>query len=344
MRAVRFHEFGGPDVLRVDEVDDPTPGAGQVVLQVGACALNHVDCDIRAGTSRFPFELPFTPGLEVVGTVAELGSGVEGWNVGDRVMPYFLNTCGACRYCRSGRETLCDTMRENWRTAFITGGCAEALVCHSSQLLRAPEQLTDPEVAAFQIVFGTAWHALFTRANLRVGETIMINSVGSGVGSAALQLAKAAGAFVIGNASGDAKLERAGEFGLDEGINYMKSDLVAEVMRITDGRGVDVVLEYVGGDLFQMGLDSLAKDGRLVTCGAHAGEVVPFDIIPFFRTQKSVIASSVYTKAEVDCILELLARGQIRPIVHAVFPLEEATAAMEAMENREHFGKIVVEP
>jgi NADPH:quinone reductase-like Zn-dependent oxidoreductase len=210
--------------------------------------------------------------------------------------------------------------------------------------MRVPDELSDEAAAALQIAFGTAWHMLFTRGKLRAGETVLINAVGSGIGSAAVQLAHLAGATVIGNASSDAKLARAAELGMDHGINHATKDVVAEVMRLTDDRGVDLVYEHVGGELFQKGLDSLGKDGRMVICGGHAGEVVPFDIIPFFRTQKSVIGSFVYTRAEVETCLELARRGKIVPLVHETFPLGSARDAMASMERREHFGKIVLRP
>ena len=342
MKAVVFHEFGSSDVLRLEELDDPKPGAGEVTLDVLACALNHLDVDVREGVSRFPVETPHVLGLEVVGRIAEVGEGVEGWQVGDRVMPYLIDTCGECRFCTTGRESLCP---EGGFISFVhSGGYAEKLVCAASQLLRVPEDLGDAEAAALQIAFGTAWHMLFTRAKLQPGETVLVNSVGSGIGSAAVQLAHLAGAYVIGNSSGDDKLARASEFGLDAGINYTTQDVVEEVMQLTGDRGVDVVYEHVGGDLFQKGLDSLAKDGRLVTCGAHSGEVVDFDIIPFFRSQKSVIGSFVYSRPELRKCLELARRGRISPIVHATFPLERAKDAMDLMESRNFFGKIVLTP
>ena len=340
MKAVVFHEFGGLDVLQLEEVDDPRPGPGQVAIDITACALNHLDVDIREGISRFPVEPPFILGVEVVGRISELGEGVEGWEIGDRVMPYLMDTCGECRFCRTGRESLCLT--PGFISFSTSGGYAEKLACPVGHLIRIPEELSDEAAAALQIAFGTAWHMLFTRGHLRAGETVMINSVGSGIGSAAVQLAHLAGATVIGNASSTEKLARAAELGMDHGINHVTEDVVAEVMRLTDGRGVDLVFEHVGGELFQKGLDSLGKDGRLVICGAHSGEVVPFDIIPFFRTQKSVIGSFVYTRTEVETCLELARRGQIVPLVYKIFPLAEAREAMATMERREHFGKIVL--
>jgi NADPH:quinone reductase-like Zn-dependent oxidoreductase len=342
VKAVVFEEFGGSDVLQLQELPDPVPGAGEVAIDVLASALNHLDVDVREGVSRFPVELPFVPGVEVIGRITALGEGVTGWEVGERVMPYLMATCGECVYCRTGRESLC--LSAGFISFSTSGGYAEKLACSVRHLVRIPESLSDEAAAATQIAFGTAWHMLFTRGRLAPAERVLINSVGSGIGSAAVQLAHLAGAFVIGNASSDEKLARASEFGLDVGINHATQDVVEEVMRATDGRGVDLVFEHVGGELFQIGLDSLAKDGRLVICGGHSGEVVPFDIIPFFRGQKQIIGSFVYDRWELEKVLDLAARGLIEPLVYKTFPLDDAREAMETMERREHFGKIVLKP
>ncbi len=342
MKAVRFHEFGGVDVLRVEEVDDPSPGPGEVLVGIRASALNHLDVDVRDGTSRFPVSFPHTLGVELAGEIEALGEGVEGWSPGDRVNPYIMETCGECRYCATGRENLC--LAPGFISFTTGGGYAERVVVKARNLIRVPGGVSFEEAAALQVAFATSWHMLFTRGNLRAGETVMINSVGSGIGSAAVQLAKIAGAFVIGNASSDEKLARAGELGLDAGINHVTEDVVARVMELTGDRGVDLVYEHVGGELFQKGLDSLAKDGRLVICGGHSGEVVPFDIIPFFRGQKTVIGSFTYTREEVASCFALAARGLIKPIVHRTFPLDDAGEAMATMERREHFGKLVLVP
>jgi NADPH:quinone reductase-like Zn-dependent oxidoreductase len=342
VKAVVFHEFGGLDVLRVEELPDPEPGPGEVLIDLTASALNHLDVDVREGVSRFPVDLPFVLGVEAVGRVAGLGEGVEGWQVGDRVMPLLMDTCGDCRFCRTGRESLCTA------AAFISfatsGAYAERLACSARRLIRIPDGLADESAAALQIAFGTAWHMLFTRGRLQYGETVLINSVGSGIGSAAVQLARLAGATVIGNASSDEKLERAGELGLHHGINHSTQDVVAEVMRLTGDTGVDLVFEHVGGELFQKALDSLTKDGRIVICGAHSGEIVPFDIIPFFRAQKQIIGSFVYNRVEVQSCLELAEEGKITPLVHRTFALDDAREAMATMERREHFGKILLTP
>jgi len=342
VKAVRFHEFGGIDVLRVEVIDDPRPGPGEVLVRIRASGLNHLDVDVRDGVSRFPVELPHTLGIEVAGDVEELGEGVEGWAVGDRVNPYIMDTCGECRYCATGRVNLCLT------PGFISfstgGGYAERVVVKARNLIRIPDSVSYEDAAALQVAFATSWHMLFARGNLRAGETVMVNSVGSGIGSAAVQLAHIAGAFVIGNASSDEKLDLARDLGMDEGINHGTEDVVARVMELTDDRGVDLVYEHVGGELFQAGLDSMTKDGRLVICGGHSGEVVPFDIIPFFRGQKSVIGSFVYTREEVRKCFDLAARRLIKPLIHQTFPLDDAGEAMATMERREHFGKLVLVP
>jgi NADPH:quinone reductase-like Zn-dependent oxidoreductase len=342
VKAVRFHEFGGIDVLRVEEVDDPRPGPGEVLVRIRAAGLNHLDVDVRDGVSRFPIELPHTLGVELAGEIEELGDGVEGWAVGDRVNPFIMDTCGECRYCATGRENLCLT------PGFISfttgGGYAERVVIKTRNLIRIPDEVSYEEAAALQVAFATSWHMLFTRGNLRAGETALVNAVGSGIGSAAVQLAHIAGAFVIGNASSDEKLGRARELGMDEGINHRTEDVVARVLELTNGFGVDLVYEHCGGELFQKGLDSMAKDGRMVICGGHSGEVVPFDIIPFFRGQKSVIGSFVYTREEVKRCFDLAARSLIKPLVHQTFPLDDAREAMATMERREHFGKLVLVP
>ena len=342
MKAVRFHEFGNADVLKLEEVDDPTPGEGQVTIRIRASALNHLDVDVREGISRFPVTMPHTLGVEVAGDIEAVGDRVEGWQVGDRVTPFIMDTCGQCRFCRTGRETLC--VSAGFISFSMGGGYAEKLTCSAGQLVRVPDNVTHEEAAATHIAFATSWHMLFTRGRLGVGETVLINSVSSGIGSAAVQLAKRAGAYVIGNSSTQEKLDRAAELGMDVGINYNEEDVATRVMEITDERGVDLVYEHVGGKLFQAGLDALSKDGRMVICGGHSGEVVDFDIIPFFRTQKSVIGSFVFTREEVEQCLQMAARGQIKPLVHSTYPLEEAAEAMQSLERREQFGKIVLVP
>jgi NADPH:quinone reductase-like Zn-dependent oxidoreductase len=342
MRALRIHEFGGPEVLRVEDVPDPAPGPGEVVLRVTASALNHLDVDIRHGVSRFPVPFPHTPGFEVVGRVHAVGEGVTGWAEGDRALCFFAGFCGRCRFCRTGREPLCNDLQ--FVSVAIPGGMSELFRCPADQLLPLPDALDDAHAAAVMAAFGTSYHMLFTRACLRAGERVLITSVSAGIASAAVQLARWAGATVIGTSSSPEKLEQARALGLDHGIDYTAADVVEEVLRLTDGEGVDLAYEHVGGARFAEALGSIGKDGRVVTCGAHAGEVVDFDIVPFFRGQKTVIGSFCYTREEVAACLELAAQGKVRPLVHSTFGLEDARAAYELMEARAHVGKIVVTP
>ena len=342
MKAVRFHEFGGRDKLVVESVPDPVAGPGEVLVKVGACALNHLDVDFREGISRFPLELPLIMGLELAGTIVSVGPGVsEEWKVGDRVAPYLMGTDPAHLMSRTGRENLSPS---TFIGSSVPGGYAEYAAIPERHLVRTPDSMTDVEAAAFQIAFGTAYHMLFTRGELKMGETVLINSVGSGIGSAAVQLAHLAGAYVIGNASSDEKLAKARELGMHEGINHATHDVPTEVMRITNGRGVDLVYEHVGGKLFQAGLDSLTRDGRLVTCGAHSGEVVDLDIIVLFRNQTRIIGSFTFTSAEYEEVLRLAGLGLLKPQVHATYSLDDAAEAFEVMEARTHFGKIVITP
>ncbi len=325
MKAVQIHEFGGPEVLQHGEVDDPEPAEGEVRLKVHACALNHVDIDVREGISRFPIEFPLIPGLEIAGTVDKLGPGTDGTvAVGDQVMPYLL-----------GGEVFMGVAGP--------GGFAEYAVCPPEQLVPIPAGIDWVEAAAMQVAFGTSWHMLFTRGELRIGETVLINSVSSGIGSAAVQLAKLAGAFVIGTSSSAEKLAAAEKLGMDVGINYNEQNVAEEVMKIT-GEGVDLVYEHVGGELLQQGLQSLRQGGRLTTCGAHSGEVVPIDMIPLFRGEWTIRGSFVYTREELVKVLEFARRGLIKPQIAATYPLGEARAAMEHMAGRDFFGKLVLQP
>ena len=294
-------------------------------IKVDVCALNHVDVDIREGISRFDITFPHILGLEVVGRIDQLGEGVDGFQVGNRVMPYLL---GGDVFIGVGGP----------------GGFADYVLALTKQLARVPDEMSDEQAGALQVPFGTAWHMLFARGGLRIGETVLINSVSSGIGSAAVQLARLAGAFVIGTSSSQEKLDEAARNGMDAGIDYTAEDVPGRVMELTDGRGVDLVFEHVGGGLFQAAVDSLAQNGRLVTCGAHSGEIVPTDIIPFFRGQHTIIGSFVYERDELDKVLDLASRGVLKPLIAESFALEDVRDAFAMLESRKFFGKILLRP
>lgn len=342
MKVVRFHEYGSAEVLRHEEIPTPEPGPGETLIRVRACAVNRVDIDMRNGTSRLPLALPHTLGFEIAGEIASLGEGVTEVAVGDRVSPLYQIHCRECEWCRSGEHMHCQSIR--MLGVQSPGGYAEYAVAPAWALISLPDSLSFEDAAAIQTTFSTAWHALVTRAGLREGQWVLVSAAGSGVGTAGVQVAKMLGGRVIASAGSDVKLERARELGAEAAVNYASEDLASRVREITGGRGVDVVLECVGGDVLRAALEGLAKDGKVVTVGAHAGEVVPVDVILLFRNQWSLIGSVRATADEIRHVVDLVAEGRLRAVVHAVFPLEQAAQAHRVMEERRQFGKLILVP
>ena len=342
MRAVRFHRYGRADELRVEEIPDPLPGPGEVLVRVRACAVNHWDVDMRSGTSRLALELPHTPGIEVAGDVVRLGDGVEEVAPGERVVPIFQWHCGRCEWCAAGHHHHCSQVRMLGVTE--PGGYAEYVVVPGWTLRRLGDGVAYEAAAALQGTYAPVWHALAVRVGLQPGMTVLVNAVGGGAGSAGLQVALVLGARVIASAGSDDKLRRALVEGAEATVNNRTEDLTARVRELTGGRGVDVVLECVGGELFGASLAALARDGRLVTIGAHAGEEVPLDIVPLFRNQWSIIGSVRCTVPDIERVLQLLTDGRIRPIIHRTYPLEEAARAHDDLEERRHYGKLILVP
>jgi NADPH:quinone reductase-like Zn-dependent oxidoreductase len=341
MKAILFDEFGGPEVLRYGDLADPEPGFGEVVVDLRAAALNHVDIDIREGVSRFDFEMPHVLGIEGAGVISEVGDGVDPSRVGERVAVSYIRTCGTCEWCLRGQDNLCSN-----RLLFgehIRGTYAQRMLAPANHCLPLAENLDFADAAATMTAFGTAWHGLVARAGLTVGDKVLIHSIGSGVASAALQICKAAGATVIGTASSDDKLARATEDGADHVINYTETDVTAAVEEITRGGGVDIVFDVVGGTAFQQSMFSLRPYGRLVSIGAHAGEVVDFDIIEFFRRHISYVSSHTQTRDELRHVLDLVARGTFGPRINSRYALEDAAKAHEEMSSRTAYGKILLD-
>ena len=342
MKAVRFHEHGGRDVLRHEDVDDPTPGEDEVLIRVRACALNHFDIDLRENVSRWPLPLPWTLGVEFAGEVAAIGANVEGHQVGERVWVLHELPCLECRYCLDGKDNICEAAR--MFSVQMPGAYSELVVAPAEAVCELPGSVSFDAAAAGQIVFTTAWHMLVTRGEVRAGETVLISAAGSGVGHAAIQIAKHAGANVITTAGSAVKLEAAKADGADHVINYREEDVTERAIELNGGEPVDLVIEHIGGDQFGACVSALRKDGRLVTCGGHAGEIVSFDIIPLFRNEWRVIGSRTGTTAETRLVMDLIADGTFNPRVHAALPLSEAAEAMRIVEEREQFGKVVLLP
>ena len=276
MKAIRFHEYGGTDVLRFEDVPQPEPAPGEVVVRVRAAAVNHLDLDLRSGTSRISLVLPHTPGMEFAGEVALVGDGVVGVSPGDRTVAFYQAGCGKCRFCLAGEDSLCPASR--LLGVQLPGGYAEYAAVEAARLRPLPDGLSYPEAASFQVAMGAAWHALIGRAGLRRGETVFVSAAGSGVGTAAIQIARLAGARVIAAATGEEKLERARALGADVALDYRTRDFAEAVRAETGGEGVDVAIEHVGGAVFGEALECLGPSGRIVVLGGHAGEVVPLDL------------------------------------------------------------------
>jgi len=339
MRAVRVHQYGGPEVLRFEEAKDPVPGPGEALVRVRAVAVNHVELDIRAGVSRLDIGLPAILGAEFAGDLVSVdGEAPEGAVPGARVTAVRFTCCGRCEYCRTGRDNLC-TRREMLGVT-RPGADAELVCVPSAALIALPDGFPYETAAATQVGFSIAWHLLINRAALRAGQTVLVHAAGSGVGSAALQVARHAGARVIATASTEAKRARAAALA-DATVDYTRPGWPAEVIELTDGRGADVVVSHVGGQEFLGSLEAVRADGVVVVVGAHGGEVVPLDLITLFRRQIRVIGSSRATQHEVRLAVAEVCAGRFTPTIDTVLPLAELATAHRRLEERSVFGKVV---
>jgi len=307
---------------------------------VRACALNHLDLWLRRGLPSMEIPLPHIPGSDIAGEVAKVGEGVARVKPGERVLLAPGISCGQCEACLAGRDNFCRDY--TLFGAGVDGGCAEYVVSPAVNVIPIPAKLTFEEAAAIPLVFLTAWHMLITRAQLRPGETVLVLGAGSGVGSAAIQIAKVAGARVIATAGSEAKLQKARELGAGDWIDHSKQDIAQEVKRLTNRRGVDVVFEHVGAATWEKSIRSLAPGGRLVTCGATTGYDGKIDIRYLFTRHLSILGSFMGSKAELYAVLELFERGLLKPVIDRVLPLEKCAEAHSRLENREQFGKIVL--
>ena len=342
MKAVVFERHGGPEVLEYREhVPEPAIRPGHVKVRVRATALNYLDIWTRIGLP-YTIEMPHILGIDIAGVIEEVAADVTHLSVGDAVMLAPGAGCGHCRACLDGDDNLC--LSYDLFGLRKQGGYAEFVVAPARNVFPKPTQLTFEEAASMPLVFLTAWHMLVGRAALRPGETVLVLAAGSGVGIAAIQIAKLLGATVFATASTDAKLEHAKELGADATINYASDDFAAEARRLTGKRGVDVVVEHTGEATWEKSIAALARNGRLVTCGASSGFNGRTDLRALFGKHLSIYGSYVGRIAEFDEVLKHIRSGRLRPVVHRVLPLAEARKAHEAMEKREQFGKIVLVP
>jgi NADPH:quinone reductase-like Zn-dependent oxidoreductase len=340
MKAIRFHQHGGPEVLRLEEVDDPSIGSGEALVRVHACALNHLDLWQRRGLRRVAIPLPHISGSDVAGIVVE----TEGGDIppGSRVMLQPGISCGRCLACLSGSDNECPHYEVlGYRNH--PGGYAELIKVPLQNLVPLPDSVSFVDAAAFPLTFVTAWHMLITRAKVQRGEDVLVLAAGSGVGQAAVQIARLQGARVIAPAGSDSKLERARALGAAEVINHHTQNIAEEIKRLTSRRGVDVVVEHVGAATWAKSMRSLARNGRIVTCGATTGGDAGIDLLALFSKRLTILGSYMGTKAELLRAAEHLVAGRLKPVIDRTFPLADAAAAQQRLEESGQFGKIVLE-
>jgi len=339
MKAIVIREHGGVERLEKSEVPDPTPRAGEAVVAVRAVALNHLDIWLRRGVPGHKFPLPMIPGAEVSGVIDEVPDGY-GWKRGDEIIVAPGLSCGLCIACLSGNDPLCPDFGILGEAR--NGGCAEKIAVPIRNLVRKPASLSFAEAAAIPLDMLTAWHMLVARAQLRPGETVLVQAGGSGVGSAGIQVAKLWRAIVYTTVGSAEKAKRAKELGADETILYRETDFVAAVRALTGKRGVDIVFEHIGGETFERSLKALSRGGRLVTCGSTSGGEATINIRLIFFKLLSILGSTMGSVAELQEIMRHIEAGRLRPVIDRVLPMDQIAEGHRVLENREAFGKVVL--
>jgi NADPH:quinone reductase-like Zn-dependent oxidoreductase len=336
-----MHGYGGVEQLFYEDADEPRlTEPTEVIVKLRAASLNHIDIWNRLGATGIVVPMPHTLGADGAGVVVEIGENVGNVKKGDEVCLYPATGCGRCEFCLTGRDFMCIQLRVLGER--LEGTYAEYVKSPAKNCLPIPSGLSFDEAAAFPLVFITLWRMLITNAQLKPGETLLIIGVGGGVASAALQVANKIGAHVIVTSSSDEKLERAKNLGANHGINHRKQDFAREVNKLTKNRGVDVVLDCVAGEVWQKSLASLARGGRLVTCGATAGGQPNDDLTAIFSKHLKIYGSTLGSREEFRQLLSFMAVKKMKPIVDSVFPLKEAAAAQRYLEAGKQFGKVVL--
>ena len=342
MKTVIFKQHGGPEVLEYAEAPDPSIKAHEVLVEVKACALNHLDIWARGGLPGISIPLPHILGNDIAGVVREVGDLVSWVRAGDEVMLHPGVSCGHCAECLAGRDNLC---REYDILGYgRDGGYAQLVSAPAVNVIPKPSSISWEEAAALPLVTLTAWHMLVTRAALQPGEDVLVHAAGSGVGSIGIQIAKLRGARVIATASSDEKLARAKELGADEVVNYSDEGWPKEVKRMTNKRGVDVVFEHTGAATWPGSIASLKTNGRVVTCGATSGFAAQTDLRQVFYRHLTILGSFMGSKSELLAAMKFIESGKIRAVIDQTLPLAQARQAHEFMEDRAQFGKLVLLP
>ncbi len=340
MKAIRIHEFGGPEVLRYEDVPDPKPREDQVLVRIRACAMNHLDLFVREGLPGV--KLPHILGSDIAGEIVEVGEYVTGFKSGQRVLLAPMHFCGRCAKCVAGVQNLCREFTVLGNA--VDGGDCELIAVPAVNVIPIPDNLDFNQAASVPLVFLTAWHMLVGRAGIRQGQSVLILGGGSGVGIAAIQIARLFNARVITTAGDETKLAKARVLGADHGINHYKQKISQEVRNITNREGVDIVFEHVGAATWEESMKSLKPGGTIVTCGATTGPDAKFDLRFLFARQLSFLGSYMGTMGELHEVLALVFGGKLKPVVDRTFPLKDARAAHEYLAASHMFGKIVLNP
>ncbi len=340
MKAIRFHEFGGPEVLKFEDVPDPVLRKDQVLVRVKACALNHLDLFVRQGIPGI--KLPHINGSDVAGIVEEVGEYITDVKKGQRVLIAPMVFCNHCQFCTSGQQSLCRQFTV--RGAGVDGANCELIAVPEVSVIPIPDWMDFNEAASVPLVFLTAWHMLVTRSNIRPGNWVLVLGAGSGVGTAAIQIAKLFYAHVIATAGDEKKLAKARELGADFTIDHYQQTISDEVKKITGKRGVDIVFEHVGQATWKESMKSLRPGGTLVTCGATSGPEASFDIRVLFTRQLSLLGSFMGTMGDLHAVLGHVFEKRLEPVVDRAFPLSEAAEAHRYLKSSQMFGKVILNP
>lgn len=347
MKAIAFTEQGDIDALKYQDVPLPTLSPDEILVKVKSCAVNYLDVHARRDRPEIKQKLeetktPHILGSDIAGEIAEIYGEHPELTIGDRILLAPCIPCGVCPDCINGYENLCDSQQ---LLGFQTdGGYAEFIKAPAKNAIQIADTLSFVEASALPIAYLTAWHMLITRAQLRAGEDVLILGAGGSVGSAGLQIAKLVGARIFATASTDEKLAHAKQFGADITINYAEVDFSEVVLEETMGRGVDVVLEHVGAATWDKSIGSLAKNGRLVSCGVTTGNIGEINIRKMYQKQLTIMGSALGTVTELRTLVRLAEQRRLIPIIDRTLPLQQAAEAHQLLESRKNFGKVCLIP
>jgi NADPH:quinone reductase-like Zn-dependent oxidoreductase len=342
MKAAFFNEHGGSDKIIYGDYKDPTPDAGDVIVRVKACALNHVDMLLLDGRYPPPEGLPHVNGCEVTGTIEATGAAVKGLARGQRVVVFPGFSCGTCEFCLRGERTVC--LRYGYLGAAKDGGYAELVRAPAANILPLPEAISFEAGAAVPLAMLTSWHALIAQAELKPGQTVLVQAAGSGVGSAAIQIARLVGARVMTTVGSDDKMEFARSLGAEHVVNYRTQDFVEEAKKWTNKRGVDVVIEHIGGETFERSSYALSRLGTLVSIGSHDTHWGRLDLRHVYSKNLRIVGTNLGSILELRTILDYMVAGRLKPVIDRAFALKDARAAVQHVLDRKNKGKVLLVP